>query len=182
MSKTSGQLRRRRPRQRPRQCRGRARRPSHRTGRYRPVARRREEAHRPERAGGAPRAPGALHDRPRARRQAAARAPRRSPRRRHPRHRRGAVAGEEHRPVIRSAHLGVEAIVASPVAAALACLSEEERELGVALVELGAEVTNVSVLCRRDAGRPALDPDRRAATSPTTSPPPSASSAARPSG
>ena len=47
--------------------------------------------------------------------------------------------------VIRSAHLGVKAIVASPIAAGLACLSEEERELGVALVELGAEVTNVSV-------------------------------------
>jgi cell division protein FtsA len=47
--------------------------------------------------------------------------------------------------VIRSAHLGVRAIVASPIAAALACLSEEERELGVALVELGADVTNVSV-------------------------------------
>jgi cell division protein FtsA len=47
--------------------------------------------------------------------------------------------------VIRSAHLGVAAVVASPVAAALACLSDEERELGVALVELGAEVTNVSV-------------------------------------
>ena len=47
--------------------------------------------------------------------------------------------------VIRSAHLGVKAIVASPVAAALACLSEEERDLGVALVELGADVTNVSV-------------------------------------
>ncbi|MEO6359642.1 MAG: cell division protein FtsA [Sphingomicrobium sp.] len=47
--------------------------------------------------------------------------------------------------VIRSAHLGVKAIVASPIAAALACLSEEERELGVALVELGAEITNVSV-------------------------------------
>ncbi len=47
--------------------------------------------------------------------------------------------------VIRSAHLGVRAIVASPVAAALACLTEEERELGVALVELGAEVTNVSL-------------------------------------
>jgi cell division protein FtsA len=47
--------------------------------------------------------------------------------------------------VIRSAHLGVKAIVASPVAAALACLTEEERELGVALVELGAEVTNVSL-------------------------------------
>ena len=47
--------------------------------------------------------------------------------------------------VIRSAHLGVKAIVASPIAAALACLSEEERELGVALIELGADVTNVSV-------------------------------------
>ncbi len=47
--------------------------------------------------------------------------------------------------VIRSAHLGVRAIVASPVAAALACLTEEERELGVALVEMGAEVTNVSL-------------------------------------
>jgi cell division protein FtsA len=47
--------------------------------------------------------------------------------------------------VIRSAHLGVRAIVASPVAAALACLTVEERELGVALVELGAEVTNVSL-------------------------------------
>jgi cell division protein FtsA len=47
--------------------------------------------------------------------------------------------------VIRSAHLGVRAIVASPVAAALSCLTAEERELGVALVELGAEVTNVSL-------------------------------------
>ncbi len=46
---------------------------------------------------------------------------------------------------VRSAHLGVTAIVASPVAAGLACLSEEERELGVALVELGGGVTNVSV-------------------------------------
>jgi cell division protein FtsA len=47
--------------------------------------------------------------------------------------------------VIRSAHLGVNRIVASPVAAALACLTQEERELGVALVEMGAEVTNVSL-------------------------------------
>ena len=46
---------------------------------------------------------------------------------------------------VRSAHLGVSAIVASPVAAGKACLSEEERELGVALVEMGAGVTNVSV-------------------------------------
>ncbi len=47
--------------------------------------------------------------------------------------------------IIRAAHLGVKAIVASPIAAALACLTEEERDLGVALVELGAGVTNVSL-------------------------------------
>jgi len=46
---------------------------------------------------------------------------------------------------VRSAHLGVRAIVASPVAAGLAILSDEERELGVALVDLGAGVTNVSL-------------------------------------
>lgn len=47
---------------------------------------------------------------------------------------------------VRSAHLAVKQIVASPVATAMSCLSEEERELGVALVELGAEVTNVSLI------------------------------------
>jgi cell division protein FtsA len=46
---------------------------------------------------------------------------------------------------VRSAHLEVRSIVASPVATGMACLSEEERELGVALVELGAGVTNVSL-------------------------------------
>src|SRR4029079_13586024 len=35
--------------------------------------------------------------------------------------------------------------VASPIAAGLACLNEEERDLGVALVELGADVTNISL-------------------------------------
>ena len=47
--------------------------------------------------------------------------------------------------IIRSAHLGVGAIVAAPMAAARACLSKDERELGVALVELGADVTTVSL-------------------------------------
>ena len=47
--------------------------------------------------------------------------------------------------VIRSAHLDVKSIIASPIAAAIACLTEEERDIGVALVELGAEVTNVSL-------------------------------------
>ncbi len=46
---------------------------------------------------------------------------------------------------VRGAYLDVGAIVAAPVATALACLSDEERDLGVALVELGAGVTNVSL-------------------------------------
>lgn len=46
---------------------------------------------------------------------------------------------------VQNAHLDVEAVVGSPIAAGYACLSPEERELGVALVEFGAEVTNVSV-------------------------------------
>ena len=77
---------------------------------------------------------------------------------------------------------GVEAIVASPVAAGKACLSEEERELGVALVELGGGVTNVSVFA--GGMLVGLEVARRwaAATSPTTSPPPSAPAGSRPSG
>jgi cell division protein FtsA len=46
---------------------------------------------------------------------------------------------------VQNAHLDVEAVIASPIAAGMACLSQEERELGVALIELGGEVTNVSV-------------------------------------
>jgi cell division protein FtsA len=46
---------------------------------------------------------------------------------------------------VRSAHLEVKSIIASPVATGMSCLSDEERELGVALVELGAGVTNVSL-------------------------------------
>ncbi len=46
---------------------------------------------------------------------------------------------------VQNAHLDVEAVVGSPIAAGYACLSAEERELGVALIEFGGEVTNVSV-------------------------------------
>jgi cell division protein FtsA len=53
------------------------------------------------------------------------------------------LANLEH--CVRSAYLNVEGIIAAPVATGLACLSEEERDLGVALVELGAGVTNVSL-------------------------------------
>ena len=46
---------------------------------------------------------------------------------------------------VRSAHLEVKSIIAAPVATGMASLSDEERELGVALVELGAGTTNVSL-------------------------------------
>jgi cell division protein FtsA len=46
---------------------------------------------------------------------------------------------------VQNAHLEVEGVVAAPLAAGHACLSVEERELGVALVEIGADVTNVAV-------------------------------------
>lgn len=46
---------------------------------------------------------------------------------------------------VRSAHLEVKSIIAAPVATGLSCLSGEERDLGVALVEIGAGVTNVSL-------------------------------------
>ncbi|MCC6941775.1 cell division protein FtsA [Novosphingobium sp.] len=49
------------------------------------------------------------------------------------------------REAVQNAHLDVEAVVASPIATGHACLTPEERELGVALVEFGAEVTTVSV-------------------------------------
>lgn len=46
---------------------------------------------------------------------------------------------------VQNAHLEVESVVGSPVAAGHACLSPEERDLGVALVEFGAQVTNVAI-------------------------------------
>lgn len=46
---------------------------------------------------------------------------------------------------VQNAHLDVEAVVATPLAAGHACLSQEERDLGVALVEIGGDVTNVAV-------------------------------------
>lgn len=46
---------------------------------------------------------------------------------------------------VERAHFSVESVVATPIAVGIACLSPEERELGTALIELGGEVTNVSV-------------------------------------
>ncbi|MGI4877988.1 MAG: cell division protein FtsA [Janthinobacterium lividum] len=46
---------------------------------------------------------------------------------------------------VRSAHLGVHTIVASPVASSFAVLAREEREMSVALIEIGAGVTSIAV-------------------------------------
>lgn len=46
---------------------------------------------------------------------------------------------------VQNAHLEVETVVGAPIAAGHACLSPEERELGTALIEIGGEVTNVSL-------------------------------------
>ena len=46
---------------------------------------------------------------------------------------------------VQNAHYDVEGVVASPLATGFACLTAEERDLGVAMVEMGGEVTNVSV-------------------------------------
>lgn len=46
---------------------------------------------------------------------------------------------------IKNAHLGLNSLVASPLAASLATLEREEREIGVALVEIGAGVTTIAV-------------------------------------
>lgn len=47
--------------------------------------------------------------------------------------------------VVRSAQLAVRGVVATPLASGLACLTDEERELGVALVEIGASITSVTL-------------------------------------
>jgi len=49
---------------------------------------------------------------------------------------------------VRTAEIAVERIIAAPVAASIACLADEERDLGVALVEIGAGITNVAVHLR----------------------------------
>lgn len=48
---------------------------------------------------------------------------------------------------VRNAHLGVEGIVAAGVASSASVLNSEERELGVALIEIGAGVTTVALHC-----------------------------------
>ncbi len=42
-------------------------------------------------------------------------------------------------------HLEVEAFVAAPLASGLSCLTDEDRDLGVTLIDMGAETTSVAV-------------------------------------
>ncbi|PZN92839.1 MAG: cell division protein FtsA [Alphaproteobacteria bacterium] len=46
---------------------------------------------------------------------------------------------------IKQAHIGLRSLVASPLAASQSTLEREERELGVALIEIGAGVTTIAV-------------------------------------
>jgi cell division protein FtsA len=43
------------------------------------------------------------------------------------------------------AHLGVSSLVATPLAAGLAVLDAEERDIGVALIDIGAGITSIAV-------------------------------------
>lgn len=52
------------------------------------------------------------------------------------------------REVVQNAHYDVAGLVASPIAAAQACLTEEELDLGCALVEFGGEVTTIALFSR----------------------------------
>jgi cell division protein FtsA len=46
---------------------------------------------------------------------------------------------------VQRSHLEIEAFVSSPLAAGLACLTEDEKQLGVTLIDMGAGCTTVSV-------------------------------------
>jgi cell division protein FtsA len=52
------------------------------------------------------------------------------------------------REAVQKAHYKVAGIVAAPLASAQVCLTREERELGIALVEIGCDVTTISVFAR----------------------------------
>ena len=60
---------------------------------------------------------------------------------------------------VQNAHLEVEAVVASPVAAGHACLTPEERDLGRGAGRNGRGSDQCFGACLGHAGRPRLDPD-----------------------
>ncbi len=57
--------------------------------------------------------------------------------------RKGAIKNLES--VISRCHLGIEKIVVSPFASALACLVEDEKEVGVTCIDMGAGTTSVAI-------------------------------------
>lgn len=46
---------------------------------------------------------------------------------------------------VAQSHLGISGLVASPLAASMAVLDEEERDIGVALIDIGAGMTSIAV-------------------------------------
>ncbi len=49
---------------------------------------------------------------------------------------------------VRRAHLGISQFIASPLALGYGCLSDDQRELGTAVVDMGAGVTNIAIFVR----------------------------------
>src|SRR5258708_2531321 len=52
-----------------------------------------------------------------------------------------------HGVAIARSHLEIEAVVVSPYAAGLACLVEDERNLGVTVIDMGGGTTTIAVFC-----------------------------------
>ena len=78
-------------------------------------------------------------------------------------------AVRNHTAAIGRAHLEVEALVVSPYAAGLACLVEDEMDLGVTVIDMGGGTTTIGVFF--DGNLVFADACRSAASmSPTTSP------------
>ena len=70
---------------------------------------------------------------------------------------------------VQRCHLDVAGIVVSPYASGLACLAEDEMELGVTVVDMGGGTTSIAVFFEGKVIYTAV-PRSAACTSPTTSP------------
>jgi cell division protein FtsA len=72
------------------------------------------------------------------------------------------------RKAVEKAGYKVRELVLEPLASALSVLTEDEKELGVALVEMGAGTTDIALFTRRRSGTSARSTSA-ATTSPATS-------------
>ncbi len=75
-----------------------------------------------------------------------------------------------HTAAVGRSHLEVEALVVSPYAAGLACLVEDEMDLGVTVIDMGGGTTTIGGVLRRQPDLRRRGAGRRRCMSPTTSP------------